>query len=111
MLTDVIFIFNIIVFTKELEEPKSPSISDNTFLMVDDLIGGVRLEDIFSEAVLSIRVIVVIVINNFDLKIVRTCGFVVTLINVLEDKFAQFYDEIRNILKYSIVGVFINLFN
>lgn len=79
--------------------------------MVDDFVGGVGFKHILPLAVLFSDVVEVVVVNNFNLKVIGANGFVVALINVLEDKFTQFCDQVLDVAEHSIIWVLQNLFH
>ena len=84
---------NIVVFAHELEELEGASVSNNALFVVNLLIYSDRLEDVFSQHVFFSDVVEIIVVDSCWGEGIVGVFSDVAIINVFEDKLAQFRDE------------------
>lgn len=84
---------NIVVFAHELEELEGASVSNNALFVVNLLIYCDWLEDVFPQHVFFSDVVEIIVVDSCWGESIVGVFSDVTIINIFEDKLAQFGDE------------------
>lgn len=108
--SDEVFAFHVVVFAQQLQEFEGATIGRDAQLVVEVLVCGVRLEDVFTESVFLHHVVVVVVVDCVQSEF---SGFfllaTVVFVDVFSYEFAQFEDECFYVLKDLVLLVFLHL--